>query len=65
MIYFQIVMSKFKKMIRVLGLVFLIILALSGVGIGAVLNPRRERMDNEVHIELVEKGLEDEKEIKE
>ena len=52
-------------MIRVLGLVFLIILALSGVGIGAVLNPRRERMDNEVHIELAEKGLEDEKEIKE
>ena len=37
-----------------MSLVLLIILALSGIGIGAAFNPRRERIDNEVRIELVE-----------
>ena len=48
-----------KKTLRWIALVFLIVLALSGIGIGAVLSPKRERdYDQEVRIELVEDKLE-------
>ena len=55
-------MDTFKKIIRWTILVFLIVLAASGVGIfGAFLPRSRERyMDNEIKNELVE-GREDEK----
>ena len=55
-------MDTFKKIIRWTVLVFLILLAASGVGIfGAFLPRNKERyMDNEIKIELVEK-MEDEK----
>ncbi len=49
-------MDTFKKIIRWTILVFLIVLAASGVGIfGAFLPRNKERyMDNEIKIELVE-----------
>ena len=49
-------MDTFKKVIRWTILVFLIMLAASGVGIfGALLPRNKERyMDNEIKIELVE-----------
>ena len=49
-------MDTFKKIIRWTILVFLIMLAASGVGIfGALLPRNKERyMDNEIKIELVE-----------
>ena len=52
--FFKFDMLKYKRFLRLLSLVLLIILALSGIGIGAAFNPRRERIDNEVRIELVE-----------
>ena len=56
------VMDTFKKILRWTILVFLIVLAASGVGIfGAFLPRNKERyMDNEIKIELVE-GREEEK----
>ena len=55
-------MDTFKKILRWTILVFLIVLAASGVGIfGALLPRNKERyMDNEIKIELVE-AREDEK----
>ena len=54
-------MRTLRKILRWTKLVILILLALSGAGLGAVLSPRKERdYDNEVKIELVEGDLEDE-----
>jgi hypothetical protein len=51
---------KFKKILRILGLIFLILLALSGIGPPP---PRFSRhFDNEIKIELVEQRQEDENE---
>lgn len=57
-------MESIKKWIRLIGLIFLIILALSGIGIGAVIvNKKEQDYDNEVKTELVE-GSEDTLEVK-
>ena len=49
------------KILRWTKLIVLILFALSGVGMGAVLLPKRERdFDNEVKIELVEGELDEE-----
>lgn len=52
-------MKKIKKALRVLGLILLILLAMSGIGIGAVLiNKKDQDYDNEIKTELNE-GKED------
>lgn len=52
-------MKKIKKALRVLGLILLILLAMSGIGIGAVLiNKKGQDYDNEIKTELNE-GKED------
>ncbi len=57
-------MESIKKWIRLIGLIFLIVLALSGIGIGAVIvNKKEQDYDNEVKTELVE-GNEDTLEVK-
>ena len=54
-------MSMLGKILRWTKLIILILLALSGVAMGAVLMPKRERdYDNEVKIELVEGDLDPE-----
>ena len=51
-------MTFIRKGIRIIWLVFLIVLALSGLAIGMAMSPRRERdFDGETKIELVEKDL--------
>ncbi len=53
-------MTTLKKILRWTKLILLILLASSGVAMGAVLVPKKERdYDNEVKIELVEGELED------
>lgn len=54
-------MEKLKRLVRLIGLIVLIALALMGVGLGLALLPRRERIiDNEIKIELVEGELKEE-----
>jgi len=48
-------MKSFKKAIRLLGLVLLIALALTGVGGISLFSTREKFQDNETRIELVEK----------
>ena len=50
-------MIRFKKILRAIGLVLLILMALSGIGIvGGLFSSNRERYaDNEIKIEMVDK----------
>lgn len=51
-------MTFIRKVIRIIWLVFLVALALSGLAIGLAMSPRRERdFNRETKIELVEKKL--------
>ena len=57
-------MKSFKKALRLLMLSLLIILAISGIGIGFILNSKKEQdYDNEIKTELVE-GSENKLEVK-
>ena len=59
-------MNRLKKSLRLLGLIFLIILASIGMGISTSLNRREEYMDYEVKIEQSEmKDDESESELNE
>ena len=59
-------MNRLKKSLRLLGLIFLIILASIGMGISTSLNRREEYMDYEVKIEQSEmKDEESESELNE
>ena len=55
-------MQKIEKAMRLFAILFMLILAASGIGIMGIFNPNRERyQDKEIRIELVEKkGDEDE-----
>ncbi len=48
-------MLRLKKIIRLLGLVLLILLALSGIGAIPVISTREKYLDNEIKIEQVDK----------
>ncbi|GEM_PF-1003661 len=48
-------MKVFKKILRALGLLLLILMALSGIGIGAIFNTRERYQDKEIKIEMVDK----------
>jgi hypothetical protein len=48
-------MIRFKKVVRLLILIFLILLALSGVGAIPMVNTREKYMNNEIKIEQVDK----------
>ncbi len=56
-------MKMFRKILRIIGLVLIILLAGIGVGLfGGVLPNNRERyMDNEIKIEMVDKKREEKK----
>lgn len=56
-------MNNIKKALRIAGLILLLMLALVGIGIGAVYLPRNreEFSDKEVTIELVDERNADEK----
>jgi hypothetical protein len=59
-------MIRIKKAIRIIGLVFLILLASMGVGLVGTFLPNRERyMDNEIKTEQVDKKTEDEEDADE
>ncbi|HEY3403529.1 MAG TPA: hypothetical protein VGK59_09095 [Ohtaekwangia sp.] len=56
-------MEKIKKALRLFVILFMLMLAASGVGIMGVLNPNRGRFqDKEIQIELVEKKEDEEEE---
>lgn len=49
-------MKAFKKILRVIGLLLLILMALSGIGfIGALFQSRERYRDKEIRIEMVDK----------
>ena len=48
-------MKKLKKALRLIGLAFLIALALTGVGGIPIFSTREKYMDKEIRIELVDK----------
>lgn len=48
-------MKKTRKALRLLGLVFLIALALMGIGGVSIFSTREKYQDNEIRIELVDK----------
>jgi hypothetical protein len=52
-------MKKFKKALRLMGLIFLIALALTGVGGISIFSTREKYQDNEIRIELVDKKEEE------
>ena len=48
-------MKRLKKAVRLFGLLFLIALALMGVGGISIFSSREKYLDNEIRIELVDK----------
>jgi hypothetical protein len=48
-------MKMFKKMLRIVGLAILILLALSGVGMGNIFSTRERYMNKEVRTEQTDK----------
>ena len=52
-------MKKLKKALRLFGLVFLIVLALMGVGGISIFSTREKYQDNEIRIEVVDKKEEE------
>ncbi|MEK6780085.1 MAG: hypothetical protein AABY93_00160 [Bacteroidota bacterium] len=57
-------MKKLKKVLRLLGLVFLIALALTGVGGISIFTTREKYQNRLVRVELVDKKEEDETQLK-
>jgi flagellar basal body-associated protein FliL len=54
-------MKRFKKTLRLLGLIFLIVMASCGVGIiGTMFTSRERYADREIRIELTEKKEDEE-----
>jgi hypothetical protein len=47
-------MTKFKKVLRYIGLALLILLALTGIGMMTHIRPREQDYENETKTELVE-----------
>lgn len=52
-------MKKFKKALRLIGLAFLIALALMGVGGISIFSAREKYLDNEIRIEVMDKKEEE------
>jgi hypothetical protein len=48
-------MKTIKKMLRIVGLVILILLALSGIGMGNIFSTRERYMDKEIKTEQTDK----------